>query len=81
MVRLTNPEGKVVELTEEEYTKLLWKFVNSNSFKEWERQTNLIGSYMHNGKHVLNRLVIQVFFRNKGYKLEKNIQRNGGTLK
>lgn len=81
MVRLTNPEGKVVELTEEEYTKLLWKFVNSNSFKEWERQTNLYGAYMHNGKHILNRLVIQVFFRNKGYKLEKNIQRNGGTLK
>lgn len=74
MVRLTNPQGIVKEMTDEEYTKLLWNFVESKAFQSWAHQNNLIGSYTHQGKKILNRMVIQYFFDKCGYKIEKNIQ-------
>lgn len=73
MVRLTNPKGETKELNEQEFTDLQWKFVESTTFKVWEEQEHLVGAYMHNGKKILNRMVVQLFLKQKGYILEKNV--------
>lgn len=61
------------ELNEQEFTDLQWKFVESTTFKAWEEQEHLVGAYMHNGKKILNRMVVQLFLKQKGYILEKNV--------
>lgn len=42
--------------------------------KKWEIENNLIGSYMHYGKKMLNRIVVKIFLKEKGYKLEQNVK-------
>ena len=81
MVRLTNPQGITKEMTDEEYTQLLWKFTESQSFQEWVNKYNLVGSYTHYGKKILNKMVLQFFFDKNGYKVEKNVQLKGEKLK
>lgn len=73
MVRLTNPKGQVKEMSDEEYTHLLWEFIESKPFIQWSMENNLPGSYTHGGKRILNRMVVQTFFNRMGYKVEKNI--------
>lgn len=50
MVRLTNPKGQVKEMSDEEYTHLLWEFIDSKPFIQWSIENNLPGSYTHGGK-------------------------------
>ena len=50
MVRITNPKGEEKILSNEDFDKLLWRFIESETFKKWEIENNLIGSYMHYGK-------------------------------
>lgn len=73
MVRITNPKGQVKELSDKEYTQLLWEFIESKPFIKWSIENNLPGSYIHGGKKILNRAVMNIFFLKMGYKIEKNI--------
>ncbi len=73
MVRITNPKGQVKELSDKEYTQLLWEFIESKPFIKWSIENNLPGSYIHGGKKILNRVVMNIFFLKMGYKIEKNI--------
>lgn len=63
MVRITNPKGEEKMLSNEDFDKLLWEIEN-----------NLVGSYMHYGKKMLNRIVVKIFLKEKGYKLEQNVK-------
>ena len=45
--------------------------------KKWEVENNLVGSYMHYGKKMLNRIVVKIFLKEKGYKLEQNVELKG----
>lgn len=74
MVRITNPKGEEKMLSNEDFDKLLWRFIESETFKKWEIENNLIGSYMHYGKKMLNRIVVKIFLKEKGYKLEQNVK-------
>ena len=74
MVKLTNPQGESKILSDKEFDDLLWKFIRSNIFQKWSYNNNLIGSYKHNGKEIVNYMVVQVFLKEMGYKLVKNYQ-------
>lgn len=74
MVRITNPKGEQKILSNEDFDKLLWRFIESETFKKMGNRNNLIGSYMHYGKKMLNRIVVKIFLKEKGYKLEQNVK-------
>lgn len=74
MVSITNPKGEQNILSNEDFDKLLWKFIESETFKKWEVENNLVGSYMHYGKKMLNRIVVKIFLKEKDYKLEQNVE-------
>lgn len=46
MVRITNPKGEEKILSNEDFDKLLWRFIESETFKKWEIENNLIG-FLH----------------------------------
>lgn len=42
MVRITNPKGEEKILSNEDFDKLLWRFIESETFKKWEIENNLM---------------------------------------
>lgn len=73
MVKLTNPQGESKILSDKEYDDLLWKFIGSNKFQKWSYNNNLIGSYKHNGKEIINYMVVQVFPKRNGIQIGEKL--------
>lgn len=42
MIRITNPKGEQKILSNEDFDKLLWKFIESETFKKWEIETIIV---------------------------------------
>lgn len=66
MVSITNPKGEQKILSNEDFDKLLWKFIESETFKKWEVENNLIGSYMHYGKENVKQNHCKNLLKRKG---------------
>lgn len=69
MYKLINPQGnKKCFKSLYEVDAFLKEFTETKSFKLWSYKNSLPGSFNHNGKEVVNTLVIKKFLSEKGYR-------------